>query len=482
MIGAIQFALNGALQRLSDTDPAMTLLDWLRQSAGLRGTKEGCAEGDCGACTVLVERLDKTGRIRREAINSCITMIGQIDGLGIRTVEGLTSDTEPVHPIQKALADEGGTQCGFCTPGIVMSSYAYVASHERADVEKIHDALAGNLCRCTGYRGIVNAISRMTPLGRDPIKGEDDHLASTLKALCAKRTVPTAFAPLFFKPASLPELLSMRADHPDGRILCGGTDLGLHVSRDRESLGKIIHVGVVPELNVLSEDSGVLVIGAAVTYSEAQEVLLRHFPNLTEYYSRLGSVQIRNMGTIGGNLGTASPIGDSLPILIAAGAGVTVNSKARGPREVAVGDFLLGYRKTALEPDEIIESIRIPLPPPDSVFFADKISKRRDQDISSVCVAYSLRMEGRQVVDIRIAFGGMGPVTQRARKVEQALRGRELTEASVAGGEAALRTEFSPISDLRASAEYRLDVAANLLRRLYYRVTNPAALSGAIAT
>jgi xanthine dehydrogenase small subunit len=474
MTDAPRFLLNGVPTALDDVPAATTLLDWLRERAGLRGTKEGCAEGDCGACTVVVERLAPSGGVVREAVNACLTLVGQMDGLGVRTVEGLLAPDGTLHPVQAAFVASGGTQCGFCTPGFVMSSYAFAASGEPADLPLIHDALAGNLCRCTGYRPIVEAVARVSPLAHDPVVPDAGALGAALAALARDGSVTFAAGNRrFHAPRTLAEAASLRARRPDALLLAGGTDLGLRVSRQRERLDEIIHLGRVAELNVLEERSGALAIGAAVTYARAFALLTARFPQLRTYLTRFGSRQIRNMGTIGGNLGTASPIGDFLPVLLALDATVTLHSAARGSRTVPANAFFTGYRKTVLAPDELIVAVAIPVPAAGTVFHVDKISKRRDQDISSLCGAYRLTLDAGVVRDVRIAFGGLAATPLRAAGAEAALLGRAFTEPACEAAVATLAGDFRPISDWRASAAYRLSVAGNLLRRLRLRVADP---------
>jgi xanthine dehydrogenase small subunit len=469
---APRIVLNGVPVTVRDVAAMTTLLDWLRETRGLHGTKEGCAEGDCGACTVLVERRGPDGAVRRDPINACLTMIGQVDGYGIRTVEGMSPPGGRLHPVQRALASGGGTQCGFCTPGFVMSAYAFAGA--AADVAEVHDALAGNLCRCTGYRPILDAIATVTPLADDPLAAEDSALLRELDAIARDRG--TCFANEdrpFHVPRSLAEAVELRAHRPQALLLAGGTDLGLLASRQRQRIPEIIHLAAVPELSLIKDRDECLAIGAGVTYARALGVIARYYPSLTAYLTRLGSRQIRTMGTIGGNLGTASPIGDFLPILLALDATIALRS-IRGARTVAAADFFLGYRKTALAADELIEAVLLPKPDGASQLFVDKISKRRDQDISSVCAAYRVATRDGIVADVRLAYGGLAATPKRAVAAEAALRGTTLDDSSLAAAEAALRQDFAPLSDWRGSAEYRMLLAGNLLRRLQLRLTGPA--------
>jgi xanthine dehydrogenase small subunit len=469
-MGTPRILLNGKPTELTGVPPMTTLLDWLRGPAGLVGTKEGCAEGDCGACTIVVEKPRPDGSVERMAINSCLTMIGQVDGLGVRTVEGLLAADGALHPVQEALVRSGGTQCGFCTPGFVMSAYAFAAGGEPAETARIHDALAGNLCRCTGYRSIVEAIAAVSPLPRDPVELSADALATVEGATTTFETP----ARRFDAPRNLAEATTLRAQFPQALLLAGGTDLGLLASRERAVIPHIIYLGRVAELSVIEDGPQALTLGAAVTYARAWDTLVQHYPALAPYLVRLGSRQIRNMGTVGGNLGTASPIGDFLPVLLALDARIRLTSAARGMREVEAAHFFTGYRRSALAADEIIAAVILPKLDADTKFFVDKLSKRYDQDISAVCAAYRLRIADGVMRDVRIAFGGMAATPRRAVRAEAALEGRPVEDGAFATASVVLREEFAPISDWRASGEYRMTAATNLLRRLQLRLAPPA--------
>ncbi|MBN9486975.1 MAG: xanthine dehydrogenase small subunit [Alphaproteobacteria bacterium] len=451
MADRICFELNDQPVELSDVSPMVTLLDWLRETRGLRGTKEGCAEGDCGACTVVVERADG----RHEAMNACIALLGQIDGQSLRTVEGLHGQDGGLHPVQRAMAESDATQCGFCTPGFVMTAYAFASGGEAADLEVIHDALAGNLCRCTGYRPIVAAMQRVAGLGAEPA------------VALPQRDRSAVYDDRFFAPRTLDDLLKLRLDHPDALLLAGGTDLGLLASRARKPPRSVIHVAHVPELSAIVEGKDEITIGAAVSYAHAMPVLIAAFPALRSYLARLGSRQIRTMGTIGGNLGTASPIGDMPPVLLALETRLKLASR-RGTRELPLDDFFLDYRKTALAPDEVIQSLTMPRLWPGEHFFCDKVSKRRDQDISTVAGAYRVRIRNDRIENARLAFGGMAATPKRASRAEATL-----LKDGFAAAIAALPRDFQPIDDWRGTSAYRLQVAMNLLRRLEVRLADP---------
>ncbi|SFK71827.1 xanthine dehydrogenase small subunit [Falsiroseomonas stagni] len=455
MIGtSLAFILNGRPVALpAGTSPTTSVLDWLRAS-GMTGTKEGCAEGDCGACTIVLEDADGT----RTPINACLAMLGQMQGRAIRTVEGLRAPDGGAHPIQRAMAESDGTQCGFCTPGIVMTAWA----HAREGGE-VHEALAGNLCRCTGYRPILDVFATLADDGAAP------------PAL--PEPAPARFdAPgqVFHLPATLPELLALRAAHPRAWLLAGGTDLGLRVSDHREQPPAIICLLNVPELHRLEATPDAIEAGAAVPYARLLALFRREagFGPYAGLLARLGSRQIRGLGTLGGNLGTASPIGDALPPLLALGASVTLASQA-GTRTLPVADFLLGYRKNALAPGEVILSVTLPRPDPAALFACEKISKRHDQDIATVGAAMLLLLDAGLVVEARLAFGGVGPIAARASRTEAALLGRPFDEAAVNDAAEALMQDIAPLSDWRGTADYRRLVAQGVLRRLHLRATQP---------
>ena len=432
----------------------MSLLDWLRGPAGLSGTKEGCAEGDCGACTVVLEAPDGA----RIPVNACLTLLGQVHGRAIRTVEGLRQPGGAPHPIQTAMAESDGTQCGFCTPGIVMTAWAHVQQGG-----EVHEALAGNLCRCTGYRPILEVFDRLAPEEATPP-------ALPAPGGATFETPDQAF----HLPDTLAELLRLRAALPQAWLLAGGTDLGLRISDHREKPGAVICLLNVPELHVLEARPEGLRIGAAVSYARLLDCCRAEpgFAPLAGLLARLGSRQIRGLGTLGGNLGTASPIGDALPPLVALDASLTLIS-ARGRRDMPVAEFLTGYRANALAADEIVLEIHLPRPAAGALFACEKISKRHDQDISTVGAALLLEIAEGRVATARLAFGGVGATVIRARAAEAALLGRPFDAASLEAACAALQRDIAPLSDWRGTAEYRREVAAGLLRRLHLRATRP---------
>ena len=459
---SITFTLNGELRRLpAEMPPAVTLLDWLR-AVGLTGTKEGCAEGDCGACTVVIEAPDGA----RAPVNACLMTLGQAHGLALRSVEGLSAPDGAPHPVQAAMLAAEATQCGFCTPGIVMSLYAHARMGGDA-----HEALAGNLCRCTGYRPILDAMAALPA-------AEDAAPASPMTDI-------TAHGPpehRFFLPRSLDETLRLRREQPGAWILAGGTDLGLRFSEHRENPGSIICLRDVAELRGITAGPEGFSVGAAEPYAALLDQIADDpdFAAFAGLLRRLGSRQIRALGTLGGNLGTASPIGDALPPLLALGARVTL-AAPDGAREVPVEDFLLGYRRNALRPDEVIARIFMPRPKPSAIFAAEKLSRRHDQDISAIGLSVLLERDGGVITRARIAHGGCGPMAARAPEAEAVLEGAAFTEAQARAAGEALARAITPMDDLRGTAEYRRVAARNLLLRLYWREARPDAAAEIMA-
>ena len=451
---AINFTLNGKTRSEANVSPTRTALEYLRENANLTGTKEGCAEGDCGACTIVVTRPD-TGQ--KLAVNSCLETLGQLDGTEVLTVEGLAADSGELEAAQQAIVETDGTQCGFCTPGFVMSLHALRHSGEAVDDHMIHDALAGNLCRCTGYRPIVDAARQACA-------------QPCLRAINLPDEGPAEShdiaGQLFLAPRTLADLVAARTAHPDAPLLCGGTDLGLSFSKQRKKYPATIFTRNVAELRRIEEGGDALVLGAAATYTEALPFIDAHWPSFATLIRRIGSRQIRNVGTLCGNIGNASPIGDTPPCLIALDAGLRLHGPG-GTREIALEDFFLDYRKTDLGADEVIESIRIPKLADGQVFRTYKVSKRYDQDISAVIGAFRLTIADGTVTDARIALGGMAATPKRATACEAALIGQPWTEEAAQAAGSKAGEDFAPIDDHRASADYRLRVAANLFVRLF---------------
>ena len=475
--GTIRFVLDGEVVELANVDPTRTVLQFLREDLGRTGTKEGCAEGDCGACTVVLAELDTSGEgLSLNAVNSCIRFLPTLDGKELITVESLDRDGAGLHPVQQAMVDCHGSQCGFCTPGFVMSLFALYKSQSDPSRRDIDDALSGNLCRCTGYRPIIAAARAMY----DFAAADDDwlrqpHGSSQSLADRVERLHEIARASClnlhygergYFAPRSIDELAALLEVHPSATLLAGGTDIGLWVTKQHREPQCVIYVGEVEGLADISASETHLEIGAAATFSDAMPVILEHYPLLDELLRRFASPPIRNTATLGGNVANGSPIGDSMPALMAAGASIVIRS-AGGSREVELDEFYPDYQVNDLRPGEFIERIRLPLPAAGASLRCYKLSKRFDQDISALCVACRLELEEDRVRSIRIACGGLAATVKRATQCEQAMTGKPWTEDTLAEGMAAFERDFEPITDMRASAAYRLKAGQNLLRRLY---------------
>jgi xanthine dehydrogenase small subunit len=462
--------LNGTEHAEARVPPTTTVLNYLRETLRLTGTKEGCAEGDCGACTVLVGH-PAGEKLEWQPVNSCLMLVPQLAGAMLVTVEGLGRDGAP-NVVQRALMESDGTQCGFCTPGFVMAMEALHRSGDPPRDDIIHDALAGNLCRCTGYRPIVEACRRVLAEPRDPDAIEEPTGIAALTHLPAPARYEQAEQHYRF-PQNLDELFAALADDPEARLVAGATDLGLLVSKGSEPLPSLISTERVAELKRIDEDADTLRLGAAVTYAQALPHLDAHFSSFAAVVRRIGSRQIRALGTLGGNLGTASPIGDTLPCLMALGATVELRSRA-GARRLLVEDFITGYRTTALTLGEVIAAVAIPKLERGERFVAYKLSKRFDQDISTVIAAFRLRVEGAKLTALTAAYGGMAARAARATHLERALRGRPWWPAALDGIADAVARDFAPVDDHRGSAAYRLTIAANLVRRLHHETTTAA--------
>jgi xanthine dehydrogenase small subunit len=469
----VKFLLNDELIALDNIDPKTSVLDFLRLERGLIGTKEGCASGDCGACTVVLAE-GQGERLNYQAVNACITPVATLHAKQLITVEHLQRGQQ-LHKVQQAMVDYHGSQCGFCTPGFIMSMFAYDKNYvSKNSAESRHDileALGGNLCRCTGYRPIIDATSSLhtTPSDDQFSHGQAETLAklSTIsKADVALEFDDHGQLRKYFAPSTLDSLADILKQHPSARLLAGGTDLCLEFTQSLRDVDVLVYLGRVAELTIITETQSSIELGAAVSYSRATAILLAHFPSLQELLDRLGSRQVRNQGTIGGNVANASPIGDMPPVLIALGAELVLR-KEKQTRRIAVQDYFISYKVTSLQKGEIIESISIPKPDPESLFRAYKISKRMEDDISASCVAIQIKLDAGVVAQARIAFGGMAEIPKRAKHVEAALIGQAWTLDTISAAQTALEQDYSPISDFRASADYRLQVSKNLLQRFY---------------
>ncbi len=478
MTQSIRFLLNGEEISLSGIAPTETLLDYLRLSKRLTGTKEGCAEGDCGACTVLVGRLSGD-RLVYESVNACIRFLGSLNATHVVTVEHLAGKDGALHPVQQAMVDYHGSQCGFCTPGFVMSLYGLWLSEENPGRPGIERALQGNLCRCTGYEPIVKAALAVTAARPsnlfDPLEKTRTEVIARLSALQPKETIETGRdGKRLIVPHSVEALADCLADNPGATIVAGSTDVGLWVTKQMRPINPVIFINHLAELQTIETGADEIRIGAGVTYQQAMAVLADHVPALAALITRIGGEQVRYMGTIGGNVANGSPIGDTPPPLIALDATVTLRSKT-GRRTLLLESFFIAYGKQDRQPGEFVESITVPKPAKGAHFAVYKVSKRREEDISALCGAFHLTLDGENRVQvIRIAFGGMAGTPKRAAAVEAALSGKSWTRETVEAARAAFDTDYQPLTDWRATADYRQLAAKNLLTRFYFETTgNP---------
>ncbi|MGB3389655.1 MAG: xanthine dehydrogenase small subunit [Pseudaminobacter sp.] len=464
----IRFILNNEDVVLADVAPDETLLDYLRLRRSLRGSKEGCAEGDCGACTVLVGRLSG-GKLVYESVNACIRFVGSLDGCHVVTVEHLGDGTSKLHPVQQAMVDFHGSQCGFCTPGFVMSLYALWMREPKPSDAAIEKALQGNLCRCTGYEPIIRAARAISTYGKvaqDPLKRERESIVARLAAMNdgARVEIDTGGKRLLV-PASVDDLAAILEAEPKATIVAGSTDVGLWVTKFMREIAPVVFIGHLDGLKGVSETSGVVTIGAGVTYSEAFATLSKRIPALGPLITRIGGEQVRNMGTIGGNIANGSPIGDTPPPFIALGATLTLR-KGATRRTLPLEEFFIAYGKQDRQPGEFVEAVHVPVPAKGSHFAAYKVTKRRDEDITATLGAFNLTLgPDGTVASIRIAYGGMAATPKRASEVEKALLGRKWTQATVEAALDAYGKDFAPLSDMRATAEYRMLASRNLLLR-----------------
>ena len=465
MRNEITFLRRGREVRLSGIAPTLTLLDYLRVTEHAVGTKEGCAEGDCGACTVVLrKRVD--GLLRYQPVNACILLAGQADGAEVITVEDL-ADGGALHPVQKRLADQHGSQCGFCTPGFVMALFALYHANgtTRVDRGTVNDWIAGNLCRCTGYRPIVDAaLSSCGASAADRFSAQEDTVSEALSAIEDEDDLFVGDHRSFFAaPANLEALSALYAAHPDAVLVGGSTDVGLWITKELQSVPKVIWLGRVAGLAEIEDASDAVTFGAMVSHDAALPHLAEIDPDLGELMRRFAGKQIRTVGTLGGNIANGSPIGDTPPALIALGATLTLQ-KSGGRRDLALETFFLGYGTQDRAAGEFVRSVRVPKLQRNERFRCYKISKRFDQDISAVMGAFKVTLDGSRIEGARIAFGGMAATPKRAQQAETALVDADLAnETTWAPALRALADDFTPITDQRASATYRGHIAQALL-------------------
>ena len=471
----VRFFHRGAVVSVDARKSTRTVLEWLREDAHCTGTKEGCAEGDCGACTVVLGSLNAQGELQLQPVNACIQFVPTLDGKALFTVEDVAAPDGTLHPVQQSMVDCHGSQCGFCTPGFVMSLWACYQRHQLAGTvptrQQLADDLSGNLCRCTGYRPILDAGQQMfeppaSALAREPV-------AQALRALALDP--PLHKDGVFHAPRTVADFAALRQARPQARVLAGSTDMGLWVTKQLRDLGELISINEVAELKRVQVGTLHIVIGAAASLQDAWLALVAEWPPLRDVWLRFASLPIRHAGTMGGNVANGSPIGDSAPVLIALGAQIVLQ---RGPqvRRMALEDFYVDYGVNRLEAGEFVHSLEVPRRRPVQQLRAYKISKRFDSDISAVCAALALELIDDRVAAVRLAYGGMAATVRRASGAEAALLGQRWDEAALQAAQAALALDFKPLTDMRSSAAYRLQVAQNLMRRFWLETRADAPL------
>lgn len=470
-IKPLHFFRGGQRIEVSNVPPTRTLLQLIREDLRSCGTKEGCNEGDCGACTVVLGETDAQGQMQLKAVNSCIRLAHSVEGLHLWTVEDIGSPGQ-LHPCQQAMVDCHGSQCGFCTPGFVMSLFAMyenrVRRGETITRELAQEDLSGNLCRCTGYRPILDAAQRMAayPLVSSSLLSKKELVARIPYGPKADFSSKSEITQSYWQPTSLAELLRLRAEHPRAQIVAGTTDVGLWINKGHQQFDALLDVTRVAELRRVERYSHHIAIGAAVTLHEAFDALVQDRPQLRDFALRFAGLPVRNSGTLGGNVANGSPIGDSMPLLIALGANIVLMS-AKGHREMRLEDFYTGYRKNRLAPDEVLAWIKVPLPTKSEVSRVYKLSKRYDDDISAVCLAVSLHLDGSRIEQLSIGVGGVAATPLRARKTEQLAQSTLWSRQGFEALKASLQAEFSPISDMRASGDYRRAMVGALFERFW---------------
>jgi len=468
----IQFLLNRELRTEHALDPNVTVLNYLREHVGKTGTKEGCASGDCGACTVVVGELDGD-RVRYRTLNSCLTFVSSLHGKQLITVEDLKHQGK-LHSVQQAMVDCHGSQCGFCTPGFIMSLFALQKNSTGYDKGATLEALAGNLCRCTGYRPIIDAAEQACCQKQpDQFDAFESDTVARLKTIAPRETAElNSGDKRCLVPLTVADLADLYTANPEARLLAGGTDLALEVTQFHRELPVMIYVGHIEDMKRIEVTDKDIEIGAAAALSDCYEALSREYPDFGELLHRFASLQIRNQGTLGGNIGNASPIGDAPPLLIALGAQIALR-QGNTRRILPLQDYFLDYKVTARQEAEFIEKIIVPRAQPNQAFRAYKVSKRLDDDISAVCAAFNLTIVDGVVRDARIAFGGMAAIPKRASACEAALVGSAWYPGVIERACNALGEDFTPLSDFRASKEYRLLTAQNLLRKFFLEQQSP---------
>ena len=462
----ISYIRNERIVEIKNPNSNETVLNYIRTKLKKTGSKEGCAEGGCGACTVVVGEL-KNNEINYKAINSCITLLPMLQGKQLIIVEDLVSKDGSLHPVQKAMVNYHGSQCGFCTPGFVMALFSMYKKYSKFKDDIIKDSISGNLCRCTGYQPIIKAAKSLENQS-DHFSISQQNTINLLKKISSRSLSIYQNDQKYFAPRNIRELKKILKKNINAVLLSGGTDLSLRVTKERKNINSIIYMNSVKGLNYIKNNNKYIDIGASTPLIDLENYIKTYYPDFTKILKRYGSPQIRNVGTVAGNIATASPIGDCLPLLLSLNAQIILHD-AKKTRILNLDNFFIDYRKTRLKKGEFIQSVRIPLFK-NSIFKAYKISKRFDDDISSVCAAYNLKIIKNKIKDIRIAYGGMAAVPKRAIFCEKILLNSLFTDKILGRAKEALEKDFKPINDMRASGLYRIEIAKNLLEKCFIEI------------
>ncbi len=474
----VRFVLDGAIVEVGSQHFGTTVLDYLREHLHRTGTKEGCAEGDCGACVVLIGELNADGTaIAYAGVNSCLQLVPTLDGKSVKTVESLQRANGQLHPVQQAMAESHGTQCGFCTPGIVMSLTGLLQTVSRPTRTQINDALSGNLCRCTGYKPIIDATLKASEAPAEQLRLDD---RADLKLLQQLRRASEQAAVLqseqgrtFFAPRSVAALADYLLQHPQATLLAGSTEIGLQVNKNFAQPQDIVYLGQVSELRTIEDDTKHWRIGAQVSLTTVLELINDAYPDFAEVLRRFGSPPIRSTATLAGNIANGSPIGDSMPCLLALGATLLLR-RGETTRTLDLGEFYTGQKKNALQSGEFIEAIQLPKPGAGKVFRAHKVSKRFEQDISATCCAMTYQLVGGRFTQVRLAYNGLAPSPCRAPKLEALIEGRTPDAVSAEELDQAIAASFTARDGLRATWQYRSLLARNLVLQFVEEATIPA--------
>ena len=464
----IQFLFSNQIYKIKNPDPNKTILSYVRDDLKKTGTKEGCAEGGCGACTIVLGELQKN-KIIYKAINACIAFLPTLNGKQLILVEDLIGNNQKLHPVQEAMVKFHGSQCGFCTPGFTMSLFSMYKNNRSVNKDIVDEALSGNLCRCTGYRPIIDAAKSLNnKIDLDHFKKNQNRTINLLKKIQISEVEINNKGKRYFAPKTIINLKKILKKYPNAKILSGGTDLSLEVTKLRKEIKTIVSLNSLENLNFIKKNKNYIEIGATTSLIEFQNFIKKYFTDFYEVLKRYGSLQIRNVGTIAGNIATASPIGDTLPLLLTLEAKVVVQGISK-IKTFSLNEFFVSYRKTKLKKGEFIYSIKIPIIK-DSIFKAYKISKRFDDDISSVCGSFIFSIQNNKIKKAVIAYGGMSEIPKRASAIENRLLNSEFSENTFEKAVNLINKDFSPLDDMRASKNYRIAVAKNLLLKAFHEI------------